>query len=85
MHEIIAPTNKSPKMAHSRCSPTHELIARLFHESPKKNLIHNMARGVHYLCPISYPSHMLIEHRPSHLTKGTDFPFNHTILTSDIG
>jgi hypothetical protein len=28
---------------------------------------------------------MLIEHRPSHLTKGTIFPFNYTILTSHVG
>jgi hypothetical protein len=28
---------------------------------------------------------MLIKHRPSHLTKGTIFPHNHTILTSHIG
>jgi Holliday junction resolvasome RuvABC ATP-dependent DNA helicase subunit len=28
---------------------------------------------------------MLVEHRPSHLTKGTIFPFNYTILTSHIG
>jgi hypothetical protein len=27
---------------------------------------------------------MLIEHRPSHLAKGTIFPLNHTILTSHI-
>jgi hypothetical protein len=28
---------------------------------------------------------MLIEHRPSHLTKGMIFPLNHTILTGHIG
>jgi hypothetical protein len=28
---------------------------------------------------------MLIKHRPSHLTKGTILPLNHTILTSHIG
>jgi hypothetical protein len=28
---------------------------------------------------------MLVEHRPSHLTKGTIFPLNYTILTSHIG
>jgi hypothetical protein len=28
---------------------------------------------------------MLVEHRPSHLTKGTNFPFYHNILTSHIG
>jgi hypothetical protein len=63
----------------------HELITRLFHEIPKKNLIPNMARGVHYLCQVSSPSPMLIEHHPSHLTKGTIFPLDHIILTSDIG
>jgi hypothetical protein len=64
---------KSPKMAHSRCSPMHELIAGLFHESPKKNLVPNMARGVHRLSPLSSQSPMLIEHHSSHLTKGTIF------------
>jgi hypothetical protein len=28
---------------------------------------------------------MLIKHRPSHLTKGTILPLNHTILTGHIG
>jgi hypothetical protein len=28
---------------------------------------------------------MLVEHRLSHLTKGTIFPLNYTILTSHIG
>jgi hypothetical protein len=28
---------------------------------------------------------MLVEHRLTHLTKGTVFPLNHTILTSHIG
>jgi hypothetical protein len=34
--ENKASTTKSPKIAHSRCSPMHELIAHLFQESPKK-------------------------------------------------
>jgi hypothetical protein len=44
-----------------------------------------MARGVHCINPISSQSLMLIEHYSSYLTKGTIFPLNHTILTSDIG
>jgi hypothetical protein len=28
---------------------------------------------------------MLVEHHPSHLTKGIIFPLNYTILTSHIG
>jgi hypothetical protein len=63
----------------------HELIARLVQEGPEKNPIPNMASGIHRLSPISPRSPMLIEHRPSHLTKGTIFPFHHTILTSHIG
>jgi hypothetical protein len=78
-------TTKSPEMAHSRCSPVHELIAHLVQEGPKKNLIPNMACGIHCLSPISPWSPMLIEHRPSHLTKGMIFPLNHTILTGHIG
>jgi hypothetical protein len=83
--EDKTPTTKSPEMAHSRCSPMHELIARLLYEIPKKNSVPNMACGVHCLCPISPRSPMLIEHRSSHLTKGTIFPLNHTILTGHIG
>jgi hypothetical protein len=63
----------------------HELIARLVQEGPKKNLVPNMAHGIHRLNPISPMSPILIKHRPSHLTKGMIFPLNHTILTSHIG
>jgi hypothetical protein len=44
-----------------------------------------MESGIHRLSPISPLSSMLIEHRPSHLTKGTIFHLNYTILTSHIG
>jgi hypothetical protein len=83
--ENEAPTTKSPEMAHSRCSPMHELITHLVQEGPEKNLVPNMASGIHRLHPISPRSPMLIEQHPSHLTKGTMFPLNHTILTSHIG
>jgi hypothetical protein len=43
-----------------------------------------MASGIHRLCPISSQSPMLVEHRPSYLTKRTIFPLNYTILTSHI-
>jgi hypothetical protein len=83
--ENKAPTTKSPKMVHSRCSPMHGLIARLFQESSKKNLIPHMAHGIHRLSPIFPRRPMLIEHHPSHLRKGTVVPLYHTILTSNIG
>jgi hypothetical protein len=83
--ENKAPTTKSPEMAHSRCSPVHELIACLVQEGPQKIPIPNMASGIHRLLPISFWSPMLVEHRPSHLTKGKIFPLNYTILTSHIG
>jgi hypothetical protein len=63
----------------------HELIARLVQEGPQKNLVPNMASGIHRLHPISYHSPMLIEHLSSHLTKGAIFPLNYFILTSHIG
>jgi hypothetical protein len=63
----------------------HKLIARLVQEGPQKNLVSNMASGIHHFCPISPRNPMLIEHRPSHLTKATIFPLNYTILTSHIG
>jgi hypothetical protein len=82
--ENKAPTTKNPEMAHSRCFPVHELIAHLVQEGPQKNPVPNMASGIHRFCPIFPRSPMLIEHHPSHLTKGTIFPLNHTILTSHI-
>jgi hypothetical protein len=85
IHHQQAPTTKGPEMAHSRCLPVHELIARLVQEGPQKNPVPNMASGIHHFCPISPQSPMLIKHRPSHLTKGTIFALNHTILTSHIG
>jgi hypothetical protein len=78
-------TTKSPKMAHSRCSPVHELIARLVQEGPQKNLVPNIASGIHRFRPISSRSPMLVDYRPSHLTKRTIFPLNYPILTSHIG
>jgi hypothetical protein len=63
----------------------HKLIARLVQEGPQKNPVPNMASGIHRFRPIFPWSPMLIKHRPSHLTKGTVFPLNHTILTSHIG
>jgi hypothetical protein len=63
----------------------HKLIARFVQEGPQKNPLPNMASGVYRLSPISPRSPMLIKHRPSHLTKGTILPLNHTILTSHIG
>jgi hypothetical protein len=77
-------TTKSPEMAHSRFSPVHELIACLVQESPIKS---GSQHGTRYSPPQpNIPqSPLLIEHRPSHLTKGMIFPLYHTILTSDIG
>jgi hypothetical protein len=63
----------------------HELIARLVQKGPQKNLVPNMASGIHRFRPISSRSPMLVEHHPSHLTKGTIFPLNYPILTSHIG
>jgi hypothetical protein len=83
--ENEAPTTKRHEMAHSRCSPMHELIARFVQEGPQKNPVPNMTSGIHHLNPISPRSPMLIEHRSSHLTKGMIFPLNHTILTSHTG
>jgi hypothetical protein len=83
--ENETPTAKSPEMAHSRCLPVHELISRLVQEGPQKNPVPNMASGIHRFRPISSRSPMPVEHRPSHLTKGTIFPLNYIILTSHIG
>jgi hypothetical protein len=83
--ENKAPATKSPEMAHCRCSPMHELIARLVQEGSQKNPVPNVASSIHCLRPISSRSPMLIKNRPSHLTMGRIFPLNYTILTSHIG
>jgi hypothetical protein len=67
-------------MAHSMCSLVHKLISRLVLEGLKKNPVPNMSSSIHHLRSISSWSHRLIEHRPSHLTNGTIFPLNYTIL-----
>jgi hypothetical protein len=79
--ENKAPTTKSPKMAHSRSSPVHDHIAHLVQGGPQKNQVPNMAISIHRFRPIFSQSPMLVEHHPSHLTKGTIFPLNYTILT----
>jgi hypothetical protein len=63
----------------------HKLIARVVQEGPQKNPVPNMASGIQRLSPKSPWSPMIMKHRPSHLTKGTIFPLNYTILTSHIG
>jgi hypothetical protein len=62
-----------------------ELIAHLVQEGRQKNPVANMASGIHRLRSISSRSPMLVEHLPSHLTKGTIFPLNYTIPTRHIG
>jgi hypothetical protein len=63
----------------------HKLIEHLVQEGPQKNLVPNKASGIHRFRPISPLCPMLIKHHSSHLTKGTIFPLNHTILKSHIG
>jgi hypothetical protein len=84
-NDQATPPAQSQHLRHPRGSPVHELITRLVQEGPKKNLIPNMASGIHRLRPISSRIPMLVEHRPSHLTKRMIFPLNYTIPRCHIG
>jgi hypothetical protein len=44
------------------------------------DLVRHIAHGIDRLGPEPSQSPMLVEHRPSHLTQGSVFPFHHTIL-----
>jgi hypothetical protein len=71
--ENKSPTTKSPEMAHSRCSPMHELIACLVQEGPQKKS--GSQHGKRYSPPLPNIFSESYAHRassePSH--KGNDF------------
>jgi hypothetical protein len=80
--EAFAP--KHPEVTYLGWSSKSQLIRSLLHESSKKNVIGDIASCVDRLDPISPRSHVLIEHRPSHLNKGPILALNNTILLWDI-
>jgi hypothetical protein len=72
-------------MAYLRWTSKSQLIRSFVQEGLKKNVIGHKARCVDCFSPKLSRSHMLIEHRPSHLNKGLIFPFNNAIMLRYTG
>jgi hypothetical protein len=72
------------EMTHLGSATVHHLIACLLLESLEKDLVRHIAHGINHLNPEPPRSPTLMEHRPSHLTQGSVFPFHHAILGRHI-
>jgi hypothetical protein len=77
--------SKDMKVTHLGGSTVHQLIARSLLVDPEVNPVRHVACGIDRLSPEPSYSLMLIEHRPSHLTQGSIFPFHHAILGGVYG
>jgi hypothetical protein len=71
-------------VTHLGCATVHQLVAGFLLMHSEVDPVRNIARGIHHLSPEPSWSHMLIKHRPSHLTQGSIFPFHNTILGKRI-
>jgi hypothetical protein len=71
---------KDMKVTRLGCATVHQLLIGFLLVDSEVHPIQNKAHGVDHLSPEPSRSPMLIEHRPSHLTQGSVFPFHHTIL-----
>jgi hypothetical protein len=71
---------KDMEATHLGCTTVHQLVTGFLFVDSKVDPVRNIARGIHRLSPEPSQSPMLIEHRPSHFTPGSVFPFHHTIL-----
>jgi hypothetical protein len=71
---------KDMEVTHHGCATVHQLVAGFLLVDSEVDPVRNIARGMNRLSPGPSRSPMLIEHRPSHLTKGSVFPFHHAIL-----
>jgi hypothetical protein len=58
----------------------HQLVTGFLLVDSEVDPVRNIARGIDRLNPEPSQSPMLIEHRPSHLTQGSVFPFHHAVL-----
>jgi hypothetical protein len=74
-----APTPVKPQLAPAilRQESVHTTLSITHHTRKRPSTGPRTTHGPHHLSPISPQSPMLIEHRPSHLTKGTIFPHAH--------
>jgi hypothetical protein len=71
---------KDMEVIHLGYATMHQLVAGFLLMHSEIDPVRNIARGIHRLSPEPSRSPMLIEHRPSHLTQGSVFPFHNTIL-----
>jgi hypothetical protein len=67
------------KVTHLGCATVHQLITDYLLVDSEVDPVRNIARGIDRLSPEPSRSPMLIEHRLSHLTQGSFFPFYHII------
>jgi hypothetical protein len=78
--EDKALATKGMEVTHLGCATVHQLVIGFLLVDFKVDSVRNIARGIDRLSLETSWSPMLIEHRPSHLTQGSIFPFHNTIL-----
>jgi hypothetical protein len=71
---------KDMEVTHLGCVTVRQLVTSFLLVHSEVDPVRNIARGIYRLSPEPSRSTMLIEHRPSHLTQGSIFPFHNTIL-----
>jgi hypothetical protein len=71
---------KDMEVTHLGCATAHQLVTGFLFIDYEVDPVRNVARDIHQLSPKPSRSLMLIEHRRSHLTKGSVFLFHHAIL-----
>jgi hypothetical protein len=75
---------KDMEVTHLGCATVHQLITSFLLVDSEVDLVRNIARGIDRLSPEPSQSPMLTEHRSSHLTQGSVFPFHHAIMARRI-
>jgi hypothetical protein len=71
---------KDMEVTHLGCATVHQLVTGFLLMHSEVDPVRNIARSIHSLSPEPSRSPMLIKHHPSHLTQGSVFPFQNTIL-----
>jgi hypothetical protein len=75
---------KGMEVTHLGCATVHQLVTGFLLVRSDVDPVRNIARDIDRLSPEPSRSPMLIEHRLSHLTQGSIFPFHHAILGKRI-
>jgi hypothetical protein len=68
-------TTKDMEVTHLKCVTVHQLVIGFLLVNLEVDPVRHMARNID----------RLIEHRPSHLAQGPNFPFHYAILGSVYG